>query len=177
MSITVTSIPVEPEQQTPYRPLFIDCSSDSANITRIIADVYVSGTLQTTVEKDPELGTTDQFRIELGDIATKYLVSEWNEPSSFLETYSDTTSALFFDITIFEVETISGVVTTTWAENGAGTLGLSTDNIYVFNGVNQHLQTVESRRADGITKKFLTNRPQNSKILNNRDYFAGYYQM
>jgi hypothetical protein len=175
MSLNVYNRPDPTETSSPYRPTFLDVSSDTAAIVRVITDVFINGsvTVVTTVEKEPMLGTTDQFRIELSEINKKYLFSEFKTTSLFLETHDNVTSANYIDVLMYEVTEVAGLLVTTWAEAGAGIGGLATPNIYQFNGVNQHLQTIESRLCDGITKKFLTNRPQNSKILNNQIYHCG----
>lgn len=162
------------EQHSPYRPAFVDCSSNSANIVRVIADVYSKTDLVATIEKEPILGTTNTFRIEYGDISKKYLHSEFEETTSFLETHDSSISASYIDVIIFEVTESGGVLSTTWAENGAGTGSpLNITDQYHFNGVNQHLQTLSDRYADGTSKKFLTNRPQNTKITNTQVYHCG----
>jgi len=177
MAITLISEPITASipTTTPYRPTYVDCSSDSANIVRVIADVFINNGAApvTTIEKEPILGTTDQFRIEMGEINKKYLSSEFFNTSVFLETHDCSISADIIDIVIYEVNEVGGLLTTTWAEDGAGTGGQSVNNIYQFNGVNQHQQTMSDRYCDGVTKKFLTNRPQNSKIISSQVYRCG----
>lgn len=180
MAITITSIPNDSGAgntgvitSSPYRPTFVEVSSDSAAIVRVIADVYVEGILKGTVEKEPVLGTTDNFKIEIGEIDKKYLDSEFHNTSSFLEVHENIISSKIFNLHIYEVTEVAGLLVTTWEENGAGTGGLSTANIFQFNGVNNHLQDLTQRFCDGVTKKFLTNRPQNSNIINNQIYHCG----
>jgi hypothetical protein len=174
MSLTLTEEQDPTEQHSPYRPAFVECSSDSANIVRVIADIYDKTDLVATIEKEPILGTTDNFRVEYGEISKKYLASEFEETSSFLETHDCSISASYTDVIIYEVTESGGVLSTTWAENGAGTGSpINITDQYLFNGVNQHLQTLSDRYADGNTKKFLTNRPQNSKIARTQVYHCG----
>jgi hypothetical protein len=174
MTLSLVSQPEPTKQHSPYRQSFIDCSSDTAAIVRVIADVYDKTALVATVEKEPKLGTTNQFRIEYGDISQRYLAAEYHNSSLFLETHDCSVSANYSDIIIYEVTEVGGVLVTTWAENGAGTGSpLNTVSQYVFNGVNQHLQTLDDRHANGVTKKFLTNRPQNSNITRTQLYHCG----
>jgi hypothetical protein len=174
MSLSIITQPDPTLQHSPYRPAYVDCLSSSGNIVRVIADVYNKTTLVATVEKEPILGTTNTFRIEYGDISKKYLSSEFEETSSFVETHDSSVSAGYIDVIIYEVTESGGVLSTTWAENGAGTGSpLNITDQYLFNGVNQHLQTLSDRYANGVTKKFLTNRPQNSKITNTQVYHCG----
>ena len=98
------------EQHSPYRPAFVDCSSNSANIVRVIADVYSKTDLVATIEKEPILGTTNTFRIEYGDISKKYLHSEFEETTSFLETHDSSISASYIDVIIFEVTEVTFVL-------------------------------------------------------------------
>ena len=182
MAITITSQPNEAgagntgvTTSSPYRPTFVDCSSDSANIVRVIADVFIDGSVLpvATVEKEPVLGTTDNFRIELGEINKKYLNPEFQTTASFLEVHNNTISANYIDIIIYEVTEVAGLLVTTWAENGTGIGGLTTNNMYQFNGVNNHLQDIDDYYCDGVTKKLLTDRPQNSNIVNDQIYHCG----
>ena len=160
---------------SPYRPAFVDCSSDSVNIIRVIADVYINNSVLpvATVEKEPILGTTDNFRIEIGDISKKYLSSEFHTTSSFLEVHDNIISANYFTLTLYEVTDVAGLLVTSWAEDGAGTGGLITPFKYQFNGVNNHLQNLTNYFCDGVTKKFLTDMPQNSNISNTQIYHCG----
>lgn len=181
MALTVTSIPNNVPGQggtgvitsSPYRPTFVDCSSDSVNIVRVITDVYVEGTLVATIEKEPVLGTTDNFRIELGEINKKYLDSEFHNTALFLEGHQSVISANQSFIEIYEVTEVAGLLVTTWAENGTGINGLVSGTMFQFNGVSNHLQELIDRFCDGVTKKFLTDRPQNSNIINDQIYHCG----
>jgi len=175
MAISLISIPNTLESTSPYRPTYVDISSNTSAIVRVIADVYVEGIYETTVEKEPILGTTDTFRVEIGEINKKYLSSEFNTHAAagLIDEFDDVISAKYFHIVAFEVTEVAGVLVTTWAEDGAGTGGYTTSSIYQFNGVNNHLQTLDDWYADGATKHFLTDRPQNSKIINNQKYICG----
>jgi hypothetical protein len=174
MSLAIVSQPEVTQQHSPYRPAFVDVSSDTATIVRVIADVYDKTTLVTTIEKEPTLGTTDQFRLDYSEISKKYLSAEYHDSSVFLETHDCSASASYTDLIIYEVTESGGVLSTTWAEYGAGTGSpLNITNQYLFNGVNQHLQDLTTRYATGTTKKFLTNRPQNSKVTRTQLYHCG----
>tara|TARA_R110000751_G_scaffold269883_1_gene369580 strand:+ start:54 stop:1226 length:1173 start_codon:yes stop_codon:yes gene_type:complete len=177
MALTITSQPNELGTgvitSSPYRPTFVEVSSDSAAIVRVIADVYVEGILKGTVEKEPVLGTTDNFKIEIGEIDKKYLDSEFHNTALFLEVHENIISAKEFKLLIYEVTEVGGLLVTNWEENGTGIADKVTSDIYQFNGVNNHLQDLTQRFCDGITKKFLTNRPQNSNIINNQIYHCG----
>jgi hypothetical protein len=174
MSLAIVTQPDPTKQHSPYRPAFIDCSSDTATIVRVVADVYDKTTLVTTIEKEPTLGTTDQFRLEYGEISKKYMGAEYHDSTSFLETHDCSVSASYTDLIIYEVTESGGVLSTTWAENGAGTGSpLNITDQYLFNGVDQHLQSIDNYYADGTSKKFLTNRPQNSKITRTQLYHCG----
>ena len=173
MSLSIFSEPDTSETSSTYRPLFLDVSSDTAAIVRVIADVYINGILETTIEKEPTLGTLDQFRLDVSEITKKYVTSEFETTSSFLEAHNSTTSASVFTLALYEVINSGTTLTTTWAEDGAGTGGLSTTQQYFFNGVNQHLQDLDMWKCDGSTKHFLTNRPENSNIARAGIYHCG----
>lgn len=174
MAIDIYTEPVN--YQSPYRPLYFDVSSDLGTIQRMIADVYVNGTLQTTIEADPKLGETDQFRFEVGDVLQKYFGSELDKPTAFPIGIDQTTSAGDYYIRAFEVVTSGSTLDTSWSEDGAGTNYAQSTTLNTANYVFQH-----SQKDDGAdyaiyqsTSKFSTNRPQNVfSSRNNYLYFGG----
>jgi hypothetical protein len=151
---------------TPYRPCFVDASSDDATIVRMIADIYVNGALKATIDKDPILGTTNTFRFEIGDVLKKYVVPEWHTVSSSPQSWDDLTSAAAYYIRTFEVLDNGTTLDTSWSEAGAGTSYVQSSTLNTFNGVNQHEQTFSEYIAAGNTDNLLTNRPNNSKAVN-----------
>lgn len=168
MAITITS---EPEAiSTPYRPTFIDCSSDLGTIVRMIADVYVRGSRVTTIDKSPELGTTDSFRFEIGEVLQKELESEFTAASTIIDFNDDVLSSANYYVRLFEVYTSGSVFDTSWTEDGTGVGYEQSTTKNTFNGVNQHLQDIDDYKIADSTKKFLTNRPNLTKIPNNYDF-------
>jgi len=159
MAITIYT---EPNQiSTPYRPNYFDVSSDLGTIIRMIADVYVDGTLVTTIDKDPKLGFSNQFRFEVGDVLKKYLTSDFVTLNAEADISTDLASANNYYIRAFEVLDNSSTSTfdTSWSEAGAGTNYTQSSTLSTFNGVNQHQQTLSDYIASSGSSKFLTNRP------------------
>lgn len=165
----------EPTSGSPYRPFFFDVSSDLGTITRMIADVYVDSTLESTIESDPLLGETDLFRFEVGDVLKKYLISEFDKVTSQPETFDQTTSIKPFYIRAFEVEDNGTTLDTSWSEDGAGTNYTQSTTIYAFNSVLQHNQKddVANYLLSNSTKLFNTNMPQNTYIGRNQYFYLG----
>lgn len=161
------SIYTEPNQiSSPYRPNYFDVSSDLGTIIRMIADVYVDGTLVTTIDKDPKLGFSNQFRFEVGDVLKKYLTSDFATITSNYDTITDLASANSYYIRAFEVLDNSSTSTfdTSWSEEGAGTNYAQSSTLSTFNGVNQHQQTLSNYLVDDSTDLFITNRPNLSYV-------------
>ena len=156
MAITITS---EPNTvSSPYRPTFIDCSSDLGTIVRMIADVYVRGTRVTTIDKSPQLGTTDSFRFELGEVLQKELESEYTAATSIIDFNDDVLSSASYYVRLFEVYTSGSVFDTSWTEDGTGVGYQQSSTLNTFNGVNQHQQDISDYQTGSTSKKFLTNR-------------------
>jgi len=161
MSVTIYNTP--DTISTPYRPTYFDCSSDLGTIARMIADVYVNGSLVTTIDKDPLLGETDQFRFEVGDILKKYVTSDFVDITSSLQGFNGLDSANNCYLRVFEVLDNGSTFDTSWTEGGSGTNYAQNSTIYTFNGVNQHQQDLSDYIASSSTSNFLTNRPQYSE--------------
>lgn len=149
---------------TPYRPTYLDCSSDLGTITRMIADVYVNAVLVTTIDKDPIIGTTNQFRFEVGDVLKKYLTSDFVDISASIQGFNSLDSANNFYIRAFEVLDNGSTLDTSWTQGGSGTNYEQSSTRYTFNGVNQHEQTLSNYIAGSSSSNFLTNRPQYSEV-------------
>ena len=157
----------EPNQiSSPYRPNYFDVSSDLGTIIRMIADVYVDGTLVTTIDKDPKLGFSNQFRFEVGDVLKKYLTSDFVTINNAVDVSTDLASSNNYYIRAFEVLDNSSTSTfdTSWSEDGAGTNYTQSSTLSTFNGVNQHQQTLSDYIASSGASKFITNRPNLSYV-------------
>lgn len=162
MAINIYSEPND--MSTPYRPCYFDVSSDLGTIVRMIADVYVGGTLVTTIDKDPIISTTNTFRFDVGDALQKYLFSEYHDVTANFQDFDCITSANNYYIRAFEVEDNGTTLDTSWTAGGGGTNYAQSTTLYTFNGVNQHEQLLSNRILDSSTGKFLTNRPQNTSV-------------
>jgi hypothetical protein len=178
MAITIYNEPAKSD--TPYRPYFFDCSSDDANIVRIIADVYVDSSLITTVDVDPTLGTTDQFKIEIGKALHKQLIPAIPayDPLALLpEIFNETSGCKDQFIRAFEVldNTATGTLDTSWSEDGAGTDFTQSSTIDVLDAIYQHEQkdNISDYNLNGTTKKWGTNRPNLTKVSRGQLLFFG----
>jgi len=170
------NIYTEPDNlQSPYRPYYFDCSSDLGTIQRMIADVYIGSSLVSTIDVDPIIGTTDQFRFEVGEIIQKNLTSEFDEVSALPETFDQTTSATDVYLNIFEVYTSGSLLDTSWSEGGAGTGYATSTVLNVSNLVFQHSQKDDASDylLTSSSGKFGTNRPQNIAVSKNQYFFLG----
>lgn len=171
MSLTITEAATI--MQSPYRPVFLDVSSDDVNIVSVIADIYVNGVLKTTLDKAPKLGSTNEFRMEVSDVLKKNLTSELRTNITTNSFTSATVSACEWYVRLFEVTEVGGVRTTGWDENGAGIGYLQSATVTSFNGVNQHNQILSDYQLGLSSSKLLTNRPSRTKILNSIPFQLG----
>jgi hypothetical protein len=164
MAITIYTEPAG--VTSPYRPVYFDCSSDLGTITSMIADVYTDGSLVSTIDVDPILGETDQFRIEIGEVLKKQLTSEFNESVASLNAFDQTTSAKQYYVRLFEVYTSGSVLDTSWTEEGAGVGYEQSSTLYTHNLIFQHEQkdTASDYALLNSSALFQTNRPQLSNV-------------
>lgn len=164
------AITVETQTSSPapaYRGVYLDCSSNDVDIVRVIMDVSVNGTFKTTQEKDPNFGTNNQFEFDVRDLSQDVLDWGIDFDISTFGIHDQTTAAAQLDFNLFEVlDTTTGTLSTTWAEDGAGTGAVSGSAVDVVNITLQHEETqnlnaylMDDSTADGL---FLTNKPRGS---------------
>lgn len=159
-----------------YNDIYFDASSDDANIVRMYFDLYINDTYQTTLQKSPNLGTTNIFTINTKGILQDFLEDELNTTYSGFAVSEASTSACHFKIRAFEVLDNGTTFDTSWAEDGAGTSYQESSNFDGINGgVERNVTKSDYDATSGSAKKFLTNRPDSSKILNDTDFQIGFY--
>jgi hypothetical protein len=173
------------ETSTPYLPVYFDVSSDLGTITSMIADVYVDGSLVSTVDKEPILGTTDTFRFEVGEILKKHFVNDFDNNVISKGLRQSVGSALNYHIRAFEVLDNGVTLDTSWTESGAGTNYTQSTTAYSFDGIMHYNQTLSDYICnDENNDLLLTNRPfgstttqkdyETSKLLNGIPFEIGF---
>ncbi|MEK0324449.1 MAG: hypothetical protein QQN63_01990 [Nitrosopumilus sp.] len=171
MAITINSTPAT--FNAAYRNVSWQVDSDDVTIVRIIADVYVNDVYETTIEKDPELGTTDQFKFDISRVTQDLLTRDLETTVSGNTTHDSTDSSKQFKCRFFEVLDSGSGFTTTWAEDGAGTGFEEAVNVLVVNSTLQHTeqQNMDLFSVDTSAKRFLSNRPTSGTELIKGDPF------
>ena len=168
---------------TPYSPVYFDCSSDSATITTVIADVYVNGVLVSTIDKEPLITTTDSFRFEVGEILKKHFTLDLEYGGvSTTELVQSEGSALNYKVRLFEVLDNGTTLDTSWSESGVGTSYVESSTFYSFDGVLHYSQNIDDYICTTSSDKVLSNRPfisslglsyNTSKLLKNIPFEVG----
>lgn len=169
---------------TPYLPVYFDCSSDLGTITSMIADVYVNGSLVSTIDKDPIFGTTNTFRFEVGEILKKHFTNDITTTAISPKAVRVANgSDLNFYIRAFEVEDNGTTFDTSWTEAGAGTNYQQSNTRYAIDGLVHNTQLFNDYICATDTNRILTNRPfvtgadkayKSSKLLRNQPFELGF---
>lgn len=175
----------EPEEtSTPYLPVFFDCSSDLGTITNMIADIYVNGSLVSTIDKDPILGFSDRFRFDVAEVLKKHFTNDITTTGIFSKGFrASQGSALNYKIRAFEVLDNGTTFDTSWSEDGLGTNYIESTELYSFDGLMHYTQQLRDYVVDVVGDKLSTNRPfvtsvdkkyKTSKFLDGQEFEIGY---
>lgn len=156
MAITVT---VNPDTvSSAYNPIVWTCTSNDADIVRVIADVKVDGTIRASIDKDPRFGTTDTFDFDVRSVVQDYL-TENIELISGNNIANAGNSEVEVQLEFYEVTLPSTVLVTTWTGTGSPS-GTTGNQIWAINSALQHQETqnLNAFIVDTTSKRFLTNR-------------------
>ncbi len=147
-----------------YRPERVEFSCRSTNllqIVRVLADVYVDGVFYRTIAKDPDLGTIVDFTFDVSAVVIDRFTKDitFSSVANSIEDSPNTSYSVF--LRFYEVLEVAGVLTTTWAEDGAGTGGVDTGTVSVTSSTRQVYedQGLDDYSNDGISSSYLTNKP------------------
>ncbi len=169
MAITVTSSP--DAIAAAYRPMIWIATSDDANIARMFADIFIGGVYKVTLERSPDIGTSNQFTFDAATIMQDFVERDTDGKIDIDMSTSITAlgvapsreTSLPIQITLHEVlDTTAGTFTTTWAENNGGIGGTTPALVTSPNVTLQHTETqnLNAFTVDNSTKLFLTNKPR-----------------
>ena len=157
MAITITA---SPDTITAgYNPIVWTCTSNTATIVRIIADVVIDGTVRANIDKDPRFGTTDTFDFDIQSVVQDYL-TENLETISGNDIANAGSSEVEVYLKLYEVVLTGGLLVTAWRENGTGLPEQTSDVGWCINSALQHEETqnLNAFTVDTTSKRFLTNR-------------------
>lgn len=162
MAITITATPsaINPV----YSPIIFTASSGSGTIAGIRGDLYINGTYSSTIDGVQQLGSSSVFDFDIRKIMQSQLVHELRTNITSFAVTNAITSAAAIKIRFYEVLLTSGVLTTTWADDGAGTSYLESSTYDCVNMAKQPLETLADYTIDNATKLLLTTGSDNVKI-------------
>jgi len=123
-----------------YNPIVWTIDSSSPTIVRVIADVYIDGTIRASIDKDPRFGTTATFDFDVQSVCQDYL-TENLETISGNTTIDADNSEVKIKLELYEVVLTAGVLVTAWEEDGTGTPDLTTSFHWAVNAALQHEET------------------------------------
>lgn len=186
MALTIDSSP-SAANHFAYRPVVWKVSSNDANIIRCIADVYINGTYKISLEKSPDIGTSNIFTFDVQNVLQDNLTAHVpNFSYNGGKLYSGT-QGLYYNVRFFEVLDNGTTFDTSWAEDGAGTSYIDSTSVYnpayAFNGTLRHEETQDLddfkiangvyaglHRINKITTTFLGSQVNKARKLKRGDF-------
>ena len=180
MAITINTQPDRYELLLAYRPLVYEFSSDDVNIVSCVVEVLANDVRVAVKSVQPDLGTTDEFTVDISSEVQKQL-------SSTLVTLgsngiiTDANNLNNFRIKIYEVTEVAGVLTTAYnpADASNSSYDLQTTKIVVANWTESHVDynsftMVDYYNNDALTdRKFLSESPLVKEIELGQNEFLG----
>jgi len=163
MSITITQQPGVVSDA--YRPIIYKATSDDGNIVRMIADVKIDGVIKANIDKDPIIGTANEFEFDIQNICQDFLTFNL-ETISGNDIVNADKSEVKIQLDFYEVTQVADVLVTGWEEDGSGSPDISSQEQHAINMTLQHTenQSVSIYLNDVITKLFMTHAPLTQKI-------------
>lgn len=167
MAITLT---VEPDTiSAAYRPVLYTATSNTTTNARMIADVKIDGTIRASIDKDPNIGTSDTFDFDIQSVVQDFLTQNLQSISS-TTIVSGTNSEVSVVVDFYQVlDTTASGLTTNWLEDGTGSADATASTIHCINATLQHEETqdLDIYTVDSVNKVFLTNSPKTLVIGEN----------
>lgn len=174
MAITVTTTP--DTISVPYgKSIKWVATSNDANIRRMIADIYIDASYRTTITKDPDIGTSNQFTFDVASRVRKYLMNDFQTTYNSTAVVNCSNSCKAVSVRLFEVTLSGGVFVTTWAENGAGTGYTSVTAINVGLTALQSGEDFTEYTQNNSSKKFLKYFTSPQKYKRGTDFQLDFY--
>ena len=157
MAITMTASP--DTISSAYIPLVWTCTSSTGTIARVIADVYIDGTIRASIDKDPNFGTANAFTFDVQSVVQDYLSFDLVENLGSSVAGNATNSEVEVQLKLYEVTESGGTLTTAWEEGGTGTPDQTSTQIWAINATRQHeeAQNLDAYTVDTTAKLWLTN--------------------
>lgn len=156
MAITITASP--DTISASYIPIVWTCTSDTGTIARVIADVYIDGTIRASIDKDPNFGTANAFTFDVQSVVQDYLSFDLVENLGSSVAGNASSCEVEVQLQLYEVTVSGGALTTTWTGTGSPS-GTSSSQIWAINATRQHeqAQNLDAYTVDTTAKLWLTN--------------------
>lgn len=164
MSITIDTTP--DAISAAYRPVIWTCTSDDGDVVRVIAEVKIDGTIRASIDKDPDLGQTDNFTFDVQNVLQDFLTHNLVRPSGN-DVSNASTSEVSVLVELHEVlDTTADTLSTTWEADGTGTGDITSSAIVAVNATLQHEETqdMDLFSVDSSSGRYLTNSPSTLRI-------------
>ena len=166
MAITLVSAPSS-TYNAAYEDIEFEFTSDTALIFQLRADLYVGGVYQVTLNAPVELGTSNEFKLDLSEMLQNHVA--YNHKTTGISghaLFSANASSVEFYIKVYEVYTVSGVTTTAWVNDQTGIADYTSSTLIVQQHALNPFETQSTYlMTSGSTNPFLTLRPSVSDML------------
>jgi len=141
-----------------YIPIVWTCTSSTGTIARIIADVYIDGSVKASIDKDPDFGTSNAFTFDVQSVVQDYLTYNL-ETVTTNDVVNAGSSEVEVQLKLYEVTESGGSLSTVWVEGGSATPDQTSSQIWAVNATRQHeeAQNLDAYTVDTTDKLWLTN--------------------
>jgi len=139
MAITITSTQPVSELNPVYLPIVYTFDSDNVNIEYCIVEVFIDDVRQAAVSVQPDLGTSDEFTLDISGIVQEFLSTTLNTLGSNGFNFSNDGKANV-KLRLYEAYDNSGVLTTAYDPDNSNNLSYDaiSDYIVIANWVEGH---------------------------------------
>ena len=146
-----------------YNPLIYIAESNTIGIIKVIGDVFINGIYVNTIESEVDFGTTDRFTFNISSVSRSFLVPDFitgigNQNVNLID------SAETVEFKVYEATLIGGLIVTNWVKDGLGVPDFSFTLINAINGAFQYAEDYQDFTQENPFKKFLTTRPDFTRI-------------
>ena len=178
MAITLTSVPNTLIPKIVGEPITYEFTSDSVDIQYCVVEILYNDVRVSARSVQPDLGTTDEFSINISEDVEKQLFFELKAIGSN-GVISDTTNQGEANIKIYEVDLVGGLLDTAYDPDDANNTNFDaeTGELVVCNWRESHFDfnnfDIENYRLTDDTKLFLTDSPAQKRIELGSDEFIG----
>jgi len=178
MAITVTSQPDNFDPQIIGQPIAYEFTSDAVDLQYCIVEILFNGTRFSARSVQPDLGTTDEFYINISEDVEKQLEFALKTIGSNGVITGDTNQGLV-KIKIYEVTEAAGLIVTNYDPDDANNSNFDYESVEIVcvNWRDSHFNfntfDIENYRLNADTKLLLTESPAQKRIELGQDEFLG----